>query len=183
MRVLSLSLSLSCSFLRYERFFSWWIRVRVCHVTKRIHSSVPYRIPYVKWRWEKKEQAGITVRGNKERKRPRSKRRRRIAGRNVAVKQFVECPVISGEQQSGLLRNSDGGKAWGFLLQLIAARLRPSVRSFILPLLTSSLLLPTLHLIGVLTRHTSSINDHIIVKAAFFFFLLHYCNTDLYYSV
>jgi len=131
MRVLSLSLSLSCSFLRYERFFSWWIRVRVCHVTKRIHSSVPYRIPYVKWRWEKKEQAGITVRGSKERERPRSKRRRRIAGRNVAVKQFVECPVISGEQQSGLLRNSDGGKAWGFLLQLIAARLRPSVRSFV----------------------------------------------------
>lgn len=108
----------SCSFLRYERSFSWRTRVRDCHVTKRIH-SVPHGIPYVEWRWEKK-QAGITLGGSKGEERGRwlgrrSERRRRIAGRNVAVRQFVECPVISGEQQSGLLRNSGGGTGLRFL--------------------------------------------------------------------
>lgn len=118
--------------------------MRDCHVTKRIHSSVPDGIPY-----------GVTLgkegasrnhlRKKQGRERPmaqHSERRRRIAGRNVVVKQFVECLVISGEQQSGLLRNSGGGTGLRFLTApnwLLPA----SVRSLARLLLTSSLLLPT----------------------------------------
>lgn len=100
-----------------------------------------------------------------------SERRRRIAGRNVVVKQFVECLVISGEQQSGLLRNSGGGTGLRFLTApnwLLPA----SVRSLARLLLTSSLLLPTCIQCPYLGRIPRNIGENRRIMAKTSFFLL-----------